>query len=123
LEVELSVMDDSGAICNVGTDMAAILVNGAPQVDAGPDRQTPVGAAHDVLRFDASGASDPDGQGLFINWDFGDQTSMAGAVARHRFASPGTYTVTVTARDSTGLACGVATDTAKVTAVARETGN
>ena len=123
MEVELSVMDDSGAICNVGTDMAAILVNGAPQVDAGPDRQTPVGAAHDVLRFDASGASDPDGQGLFINWDFGDQTNMAGAVARHRFASPGTYTVTVTARDSTGLACGVATDTAKVTAVARETGN
>ncbi|MEP2533298.1 PKD domain-containing protein [Shimia sp.] len=123
LDVELSVVDDSGAMCNTGTDMAAILVNGAPQVDAGPDRETPVGAAHDVLRFDASGASDPDGQGLLIKWDFGDQTNVAGAVSRHRYASAGTYTVTVTARDSTGLACGVATDTAQITARARETGN
>ena len=116
VDVTLRVTDDSGATCNTGTDRAAILVNGAPTVDAGPDRETPVGAAHDVLRFDASGASDPDGQGVLINWDFGDQTNVAGAVARHRFASAGEYTVTVTARDSTGLACGVATDTAQIIA-------
>ena len=103
--------------------MAAILVNGAPTVDAGPDRETPVGAAHDVLRFDASAARDPDGQGVLISWDFGDQTNVAGAVARHRYASPGDYTVTVTARDSTGLACGVATDTAQIRALARTSGN
>ena len=45
---------------------------------------------------------------------------MAGAVARHRFTSAGEYTVTVRAQDSTGLACGIGTDTAIVRAVERE---
>ncbi|WP_093093179.1 PKD domain-containing protein [Shimia aestuarii] len=58
-------------------------------MDAGPDRETPVGAAHVILRFDASAARDPDGQGLLISWDFGDLTNVAGAVARRRFASAG----------------------------------
>ncbi|WP_165798967.1 PKD domain-containing protein [Shimia abyssi] len=123
LEVELSVVDDSGSMCDTGVDTAQILVNAAPIVDAGPDQQTPVGAAHDVVRFDASGATDPDGQGVLINWDFGDQTNVAGAVSRHRFASAGTYTVTVTASDSTGLACGVSTDTVRIEAFEREIGN
>ncbi len=121
--VTLSVVDDSGATCNTGQDTARILVNTPPVVDAGPDQSTPVGAAHDVLRFDASGAKDADGQGVLIGWDFGDETGLSGAIARHRYASAGTYTVTVTARDSTGLACGVTTDTATVTATAREGGN
>ncbi|TCL09880.1 PKD repeat protein [Shimia isoporae] len=123
VEVTLSVVDDSGATCNTGQDTALILVNTPPSVDAGADQSTPVGAAHDVLRFDASTASDPDGQGVLISWDFGDGTSLSGAVARHRYASAGDYTVTVTARDSSGLACGVSTDTALVSATAREGGN
>jgi chitodextrinase len=113
------VLDDSGATCNTGQDTARILVNGAPQIDAGGDRETPIGAAHDVLRFDASGATDPDGQGLLITWDFGDGTSLSGAIARHRYASAGDYTVTVTARDSTGLACGITSATAQVSATQR----
>ena len=120
VEAVLQVTDDSGSECAVGQDVAMVLVNAPPVVDAGPDRETPVGAAHDVLRFDASGAADPDGQGVRIGWDFGDQTNTSGAVARHRFTSPGTYTVTVTAKDSTGLTCGVATDTATVTATSRD---
>ena len=39
-------------------------------------------------------------------------TTGTGAVTRHRYATPGTYTVTVEARDTTGLACGVDRDTA-----------
>ncbi|MGR3713382.1 MAG: PKD domain-containing protein [Shimia sp.] len=119
VDVTLSVLDDSGATCNTGQDTARILVNGAPQIDAGGDRETPIGAAHDVLRFDASGATDPDGQGLLITWDFGDGTSLSGAIARHRYASAGDYTVTVTARDSTGLACGITSATAQVSATQR----
>ncbi|MFT7595602.1 MAG: PKD repeat protein [Paracoccaceae bacterium] len=121
LQVRLSVQDDSGAqSCAIGTDTARVLVNSAPQVDAGPDQTVPVGAAHDVVRFDATDASDPDKQGLRVNWSFGDGSEAAGAVARHRFTAPGSYTVTVQARDTTGLACGVATDTALITATARD---
>ena len=118
--VRLTVTDDSGSSCAVGTDEAQVLVNGRPQVDAGPDLTVPVGAAHDVLRFDAAGARDPDGQGLRIGWAFGDGAEASGAVVRHGYAAPGTYTVQVTARDTTGLACGVATDTATVTATPRD---
>ncbi|GAA6201889.1 PKD domain-containing protein [Aquicoccus sp. SU-CL01552] len=121
LEVRLTVRDDSGAAsCDSGSDSARILVNAPPVVDAGPDREVPVGAAHDVVRFDASGARDPDGQGVQVAWQFGDGAGASGAVARHGYAAPGAYTVTVEARDTTGLACGVGRDTAVITARLRE---
>lgn len=121
VQVRLLVRDDSGAAsCDTGSDVARILVNAPPVVDAGPDLTVPVGAAHDVVRFDAGDANDPDGHGLRLSWDFGDGSGAAGAVARHAYAAPGTYTVTVQAQDETGLACGVATDTAVVKAVPRE---
>ena len=97
-----------------------MLVNAPPVVDAGPDRDTPVGAANDTLVFDAGAAADPDGQGVRVEWDFGDGTRAGSAVTRHRYAAPGEYTVRVEARDTTGLACGVASDTAVVRARARE---
>ena len=120
VSVTLTVTDDSGSACATGTDAADVLVNGTPLVDAGPDVTVPVGAAHDVVRFDAREASDPDGQGLRIGWAFGDGSDATGAVVRHAYAAPGSYTVEVTAWDTTGLACGIATDRAVVTAVPRE---
>jgi len=117
--VELTVRDDSGSACDTGTDMLNVLVNSAPNVDAGPDRDTPVGAAHDVLIFDASAATDAEGHGFSIEWDFGDGATASGAIVRHAYGAPGTYTVTVTARDTTGLPSGIRSDTATVTARAR----
>ncbi|MEL6450683.1 MAG: PKD domain-containing protein [Pseudomonadota bacterium] len=117
--VTLSAVDDSGSDCAVGQDTLNVLVNSSPVVDAGPDRDTPVGAAHDVLVFDASAARDADGHGLRIEWDFGDGSTASGAIVRHAYTTPGVYTVTVTARDTTGLASGLSTDTATVTARAR----
>ncbi|UWR11607.1 PKD domain-containing protein [Sulfitobacter mediterraneus] len=117
--VDLVVTDNSGLTCGTGTDRAAVLVNHTPSVDAGPDITTKLGAAHDVADFDASNASDADGQGLDLQWSYGDGTTGTGAVTRHRYATPGTYTVTVEARDTTGLACGVGRDTALVTALPR----
>jgi PKD repeat protein len=119
-QVTLTVTDDSGSQCSQGSDAAAVLVNAPPVVDAGPDRETPVGAANDTLVFDAADASDPDGQGVRVEWDFGDGTRATSAVARHRFAKPGDYTVRVVARDTSGLACGTASDSAVVHATARE---
>ncbi|WP_239113360.1 PKD domain-containing protein [Shimia biformata] len=120
VDVRLTVTDDSGSACASGSDSARILVNAAPLIDAGPDRETLVGAAHDAVRFDAGGASDPDGHGVSIGWAFGDGANATGAVARHAFAAPGDYLVTVTARDSTGLTCGIATDTVRISASARD---
>lgn len=117
--VELSVADNSGLSCGISRDSASVLVNHTPQVDAGPDVTTKLGAAHDVVAFDASGAADADGQGLMLSWAYGDGARSTGAQTRHRYTAPGTYTVTVEARDTTGLACGVATDTATVTALPR----
>ncbi|GHG84394.1 PKD domain-containing protein [Pseudodonghicola xiamenensis] len=120
LEVRLNVRDDSGAAaCNHGSDSARVLVNAPPVVDAGPDRRLFVGGAHDDIMFDAAIARDPEGQGLSLSWDFGDGATASGARVRHRYAVPGSYTVTVEARDATGLACGVARDTALVEAVPR----
>ncbi|MEL6211599.1 MAG: PKD domain-containing protein, partial [Pseudomonadota bacterium] len=118
--VTLTVTDDSGSACAIGTDSARILVNATPVVDAGPDLTVPVGAAHDVVRFDASAARDADGHGLRVGWDFGDGSAASGSIARHRYAVPGTYTVTVRAADPTGLVCGTGSDTATITAVARD---
>ena len=90
-------------------------------VDAGPDRDTPVGAANDTLVFDAERApATRTARACASQWDFGDGSRAGSAVTRHRYAAPGDYTVRVEARDTTGLACGVASDTAVVRARARE---
>jgi hypothetical protein len=38
-----------------------------------------------------------------IGWDFGDGTTQHGVVATHQYSAPGTYIVTMTARDSLGI--------------------
>ena len=118
--VELSVSDNSGLICGIATDASVVRVNHTPIVDAGPDITTKLGAAHDLVGFDGSTATDADGDGLSLLWDYGDGAQGTGAITRHRYGKPGTYTVTVKASDGTGLACGTGQDTAQVTALPRE---
>ena len=52
--------------------------------------------------FDASGSSDPDGQIMRYDWDFGDGQTLANAPAKvaHIFAATGQYTVKLTVTDS-----------------------
>ena len=55
------------------------------------------------VSFEGS-ASDPDGDPVTVLWDFGDSfTSTALVPGGHVYATPGTYTVTLTATDSLGL--------------------
>lgn len=117
---ELTVADETGAACGIATDRAAVRINAPPVVDAGPEMDGPVGAVHDIFLFDASATRDPDGDGVQIVWDLGDGTRRTGAVVKHRYTKPGDYTVTVEASDTSGLACGVATDTTTVRARARD---
>ncbi|WP_299298041.1 PKD domain-containing protein [uncultured Tateyamaria sp.] len=120
VNVTLTARDNSGSDCATGTDGLVVLVNTPPVVDAGPDRDVLVGAAHDVVVFDASDALDGDGHGLRIEWDFGDGTTATGAIVRHAYTSAGTFTVSVSAHDTTGLASGTTTDTAVITARGRD---
>ncbi len=114
-DVTLTVTDDSGSNCAADVDTRTVRVNGAPVANAGPDRDAFVGGAHDAVIFDAGGSSDPDGDSLIFEWEFGDGRRDVGRVVEHAYSQPGTYTVRLTARDGSGTSCEATTDTATVT--------
>ena len=61
------------------------------------------GPAPLTVRFDASGSSDPDGQSLSFEWDFGDGITAAGdPVEAHTYPNAGRFTARVTVRDGRG---------------------
>lgn len=49
--------------------------------------------------FTSNGSSDPDGDSLTYEWDFGDTTTGTGASTTHRYTATGTYTVKLTVKD------------------------
>ena len=53
--------------------------------------------------FDALGSTDDDGYIKFYNWSFGDGSTGSGETVSHTYTSPGTYIVTLTVTDNSGL--------------------
>jgi hypothetical protein len=100
----LHVQDGRGGTATATADVT--IENVAPAADAGPDRQAYWGQP---LAFDGS-ATDPGvldvAAGLQAEWTFGDGASAAGFAASHAYASPGSYTALLTARDKDGGAGG-----------------
>ena len=59
----------------------------------------PVG---EKITFNASSSSDPDGEIVSYEWDFGDGNAGSGEVVNHTYSNPGDYTVTLTVKDNIG---------------------
>ena len=55
--------------------------------------------AGDLVAFDGTGSSDPDGEVVAWEWDFDDGTTASGAEVTHAWETGGTYTVTLCVTD------------------------
>jgi PKD repeat protein len=108
----LTVTDVGGLTDTTTVPVTVGAANQPPVADA--SATTPQsGAAPLAVSFDSAGSSDADGGIVSYAWDFGDPTSgtntASGATAAHTYATPGTYTATLTVTDGGG-----ATDSATV---------
>lgn len=72
-----------------------------------------------IVQFDATGSSDPDGDPLEYEWDFGDDQFGTGSTVQHTYDFPDTYAATLTVWDDRGGA-DASTATIEVTGVAPE---
>ncbi|MGY1496286.1 PQQ-dependent sugar dehydrogenase [Streptomyces sp. QTS52] len=81
------------------------------RIENATDGHSPVAqAAADVtsgqaplkVRFSSAGTTDQDGDALTYSWDFGDGGTSTAANPSHKYRKNGTYTATVTAKDTTG---------------------
>ena len=102
--VTVTVRDQSGLS---DTAQHNVVVSGAAQPPAAALSVTPTsGTAPLPVTANAGGSTDPQGQTLTYTFDFGDGTVLGpqpASTASHTYPTPGTYPVTVTVRDQSGL--------------------
>ena len=98
--------------CSGGSTSGSTPVVKAPTASAGGPYTGKSGVA---LTFSGSGSSDPQGQALTYAWTFGDSSTGSGVAPTHTYATPGTYTVALTAANTSGLSASAST-TATITA-------
>lgn len=58
------------------------------------------GGTGQPVNFNGSGSSDPDGNALTYNWNFGDGSTGSGVMAAHAYAVAGNYVATLTVTDN-----------------------
>lgn len=111
LELGQALLADANALAT--KRVAAAPMPAANQPPTAVLASVPEGEVEQLLNFDASGSSDPDGDPLTYRWDFGDGTTADFTFPRatHRYKAPGNYLVRVTVSDGKG-----GSDTASATA-------
>jgi len=110
--VTLTVTDDTGRTGSASTTARVTdPVNQAPAADAGGPYSTEPGSA---VSFDGTGSSDPDGNILTWDWDFGDGSVGSGATPTHAYATAGDYTVTLVVTDDSGTKSSAVTTQASI---------
>ena len=114
-DVTLTVTDAAGNVATVTRTLTVRTPNQPPTAAFDASDASP--AAGTQVEFDASGSADADGQVQAYGWEFGDGTNATGERVTHRFASPGTYTVTLSVRDDRGV---VRTTTSEVDVAATQ---
>ncbi|QTA90208.1 PKD domain-containing protein [Desulfonema magnum] len=84
-----------------------VSINQAPVADAGEDQMVCGG---DVVLFSGGRSYDPEGGLLKYHWDFDDNTTAEGLNPTKVFKKGGTYQVTLTIEDDSGLECNRSSD-------------
>jgi len=96
--VTLTVTDDRGATNS--TNATKIVLNRPPEAIF--TESATIVVTNEVITFDASRSSDPDGTIVKYSWGFGDGTNATGVFVQHAYANDGIYTVTLTVTDDDG---------------------
>ncbi len=107
--VTLTVTDQSGLSNSTSTKILIVLPGQVPTANAGGPYKGAIGAS---ITFNGSGSSDPRGEALTYSWNFGDGGTATGVSPTHSYTGPGTYTVTLTVSNTSGIP---ATATSKAT--------
>ena len=99
--VTLTVVDDDSRIGVAKKDVDIFYRNQAPLASleatyGGLGQQVKVNS---IAFFDGGASSDPDGDVLEFEWDFGDGSTSSLLRPNHEYTSIGNYTVTLTVRD------------------------
>jgi PKD repeat protein len=94
--VTLVVADGQGA-SGTAQQQVAVLASNRPPVPTLLEQSDALTAT-----FWGDRSTDPDGTVAGYRWSFGDGATATGSVTTHRYATPGTYTVTLTVTDDRG---------------------
>ncbi len=98
--VVLTVRDGSALANSLHRDALTVRVNQPPTAVAGESKRVCTG---DVVVLDGGGSRDPEGGVLRYIWDFGDGTSADIVNPTKVYEQSGTYPVTLTVEDDSGL--------------------
>lgn len=97
--VTLRVIDYKGAYGEDSLTVKVLPPNRPPVAEAGIDQEVRV---LDIVNFDASISSDPDGDALTYSWNFTDGNMSSDAKTSHAFERPDSYEVALTVTDPLG---------------------
>jgi chitodextrinase len=106
---------DNGGLTNSATTTATVSTTSSPQPPTARSGGPYSGTVNVALAFNGSSSSDPDGSVVSHDWNFGDGGTASGAQVMHTYATAGTYTVTLTVTDDSGLTASATTTAAVAT--------